>query len=82
MTTWHSEEVTISDFAAQDVTPFQQSLDELEEFIDRSERNGFSGEDAAAARSEFEDLSLKFNCLVLRKVKLRNWLAAAEKASE
>jgi hypothetical protein len=81
MTTWHYQEVAMSDFESQDVTPFQRSLDELDEVIDRSERNGLCSEDSELARREFEDLCLKVNCLIMRKVKLQKWLGAAEKTS-
>jgi predicted ArsR family transcriptional regulator len=82
MTTWHYQEVAMSDFESQDVTPLLQSLDELEEVIDRSEHNGLFSEDAKLARREFEDICLKLNCLIMRKVKLQKWLGAAEKTSE
>jgi hypothetical protein len=57
--------------------PFQQSLDELEEVIDRSERNGLCRKDAELARREIENLCVKLTCFIMRKVKLQNRRAKA-----
>jgi hypothetical protein len=65
------------------MAPFILSFEELGEKIDRAERDGVcSGEAVKAARQEFEELSAKLCAVIIRKVRLQNWIRAAENASK
>jgi hypothetical protein len=75
-----SRAVLLAECELQDamLTPFRLSFEELDETVDRFERDGvYSGEAAEAARDEIEELMTKLNCLILKKVLLHQRFRAA-----
>jgi hypothetical protein len=63
--------------------PFRLSVEELDEMVDRFERDGVcSAEGVEKAREEIDNLVLDLNFLVIRKVELNERLRAAERASK
>jgi hypothetical protein len=85
MTTRHHQDITMADFESQDamMTPFLRSFEELEEVINRSERDGIcSGKAAEAARQEIKRLMSKLDLLMLKKILLHQQFGAPEKVSK
>jgi alpha-ketoglutarate-dependent taurine dioxygenase len=59
--------------------PFRLSVEELDERVDRLERDGnYSADAAEAARDEIENLILDINFLIIRKIQLQERLRADE----
>lgn len=79
------QKFTLAECEAQDemLAPFRLSFEELEEEVDRAERDGVCSEEVAeVAREEIVDLDLHLGILIMRKVRLQNWIRAAENASK
>jgi hypothetical protein len=65
------------------LTPFRLIVEELDEMVDRFERDGVcSAEGVEKAREEIVGIVLDLNFLVIRKVELHERLRAVERASK
>jgi hypothetical protein len=83
MSTLKYQEVTMADCLSQDamMIPFRTSFEALREKINRLERRGVCWKDAEAAHQEIEELILKLDCFIIKKVALHHRIRAAEEAS-
>jgi hypothetical protein len=86
MTTFllHDLAVHASDFLSEDpmLSAFRLSLEELEEELNRLERDCIGSLDEKIARREINELNLTLNDLTLRRVRLRKWIRSVKKASK
>jgi hypothetical protein len=65
------------------LTPFRLIVEELDEMVDRLERDGVcSAEGAEKAREEIDSIVLDMNFVGIRKVELHERLRAVERAAK